>query len=187
MDGAAVELDDVADDRQAEPEPAVGPRGNALGLPESIEHVRKELGRDALPRIDHPDLSLALHETLAAGTILGALTTTLDLATATMSAPLPAAIGPLRLAHPAILLALANQLFVSNYELGPWIHAASEVTNFAAAHDGDTVTLCGRIAQKYERKGHEFAVLDIVVSRGDVVAQRIVHTAIWQPSARLVG
>ena len=61
MDGAAVELDDVADDREAQPEPAVRPRGHALGLTESVEHVGKELGGDALPRVGHADLRLALH------------------------------------------------------------------------------------------------------------------------------
>ena len=48
VDGAAVQLDEVAHDRQAR---ARGRRARAsvaaVGLPEPLEHVRQEVGRDA--------------------------------------------------------------------------------------------------------------------------------------------
>ncbi len=123
----------------------------------------------------------ASHEALARGTILGTLTTTLDLATDRMSAPLSAALGEQRAAHPAVLLSLANQLLAHNVVLGPWIHAASDVTNFSRAHDGETLTVRGRVAEQYERKGHEFVVLDVLTSCGERPIQQVLHTAIWQP------
>lgn len=120
-------------------------------------------------------------ETLAPGTVLGTLVKNLDLTTASYSAPLHAAIGAARLAHPAILLALANEIFLSSVALGPWIHVGSEIANFATAQDRDTLTIRGRVVDQYERKGHEFVVLDIVIAKDDRVIQHVRHTAIWQP------
>ena len=55
MTVTAVQLDEVADDGEPEPEPAVLSRGAHVGLPESVEDERQELGRDALPRVVHAD------------------------------------------------------------------------------------------------------------------------------------
>ena len=120
-------------------------------------------------------------ETLVAGAVLGTLMTSLDLAHARMSAPLPAYVGEARLAHPAILLALANEILVRNFVLGPWIHAASEVTNFSAARDGEVLELRGKVEEAYERKGHQFVVLKILTLSGTRVIQGVRHTAIWKP------
>ena len=46
---AAVQLDQVLDDRQPQPEAAVAARGRGVRLAEALEHVRQELGRDAVP------------------------------------------------------------------------------------------------------------------------------------------
>ena len=123
----------------------------------------------------------ASHESLALGTVLGTLRTTLNLAAKQVSAPLAAAIGEDRLAHPAILLALGNEILMRNVLLGPWIHAASALKNFSAARDGEELTVRARVADKFERKGHEFVVLDVVTSSGERAVQYIRHTAIWQP------
>jgi acyl dehydratase len=126
---------------------------------------------------DRPD---ATHEMLAQGAVLGTLTKMLNLEEARMSAPLPAAIGRDRAAHPAVLLNLSNELLIRNVVLGPWIHAASEVVNFSKAHDGEALTVYGRVLEKYERKGREFVVLDVVVRAGERVVQTVRHTAIWR-------
>ena len=47
-DGAAVQLDDLADQREPEAQSAVAAARRRIGLPEAIEHVWQELGRDAL-------------------------------------------------------------------------------------------------------------------------------------------
>ena len=47
-DRAAVQLDQLLDDRQAQPQAAVAAGGGGVGLAEAVEHVRQELGRDAL-------------------------------------------------------------------------------------------------------------------------------------------
>ena len=115
--------------------------------------------------------------TLAIGTVLGALRRPVA-SEARMSAPLDASIGGR--AHPALLLALANRIFVENYELGPWIHVSSEVRKFRAAKDGEIVDVRAKIVGRYERKGHEFVVLDVLLSGAEPI-ERVRHTAIWQP------
>lgn len=124
---------------------------------------------------------VASRETIQAGALLGTLEKTLDLSKPGVSAPLDAFIGPERFAHPAIMLSLANELLMQNYTLGPWIHSSSEVRNSQAARDGEQVQVRGKIADAYERKGHEFVVLDVAILSGDRLLSRIRHTAIWKP------
>jgi hypothetical protein len=124
------------------------------------------------------DQRKASAETLAAGTVMGSLTERLDLKNARMSQPLDPAID--KNAHPAILIALANRIFVSNYELGPWIHVASEVRKFRSVQDGEELQVCARIDQQFERKGHEIVVFDVLISAAGPI-EHIRHTAIWRP------
>jgi acyl dehydratase len=125
----------------------------------------------------------ASRESLMPGTVLGAWTERLDLAQSTISAPLDSSIDGH--AHPAVLLALANRIFVENYELGPWIHVSSEVRKFRAVKDGENIQVHAQIADAYEKKGHEFVVLDAVLDGvlggiSDPI-EYIRHTAIWRP------
>jgi acyl dehydratase len=135
---------------------------------------------------DYPDeypliKTIASRETIEAGKILGSLDKTLDLSQPGLSAPFDAFIGLERCAHPAVILGLANELLMHNYSLGPWIHSASEVRNAHPAHDGEHLRVRGKIVDAYERKGHEFVVLDVAVLSGEVLISRICHTAIWKP------
>jgi acyl dehydratase len=98
-----------------------------------------------------------------------------------MAAPLDAFIGEERFAHPAILLALANELLVRNFVLGPWIHSSSEVRNASPVRGGETITVHGRVADAFERKGHEIALLDVALWVGPRLAATFRHAAIWKP------
>ena len=129
----------------------------------------------------------ASHETLALGSVLGTLVERLDLSQSRVSAPLDGAVGPDRLAYPAVLLALANEILATNVELGPWIHVASEVRKFSTVRDGENIRVLGRVEDLYERKGHEFVVLDVVIVVEDRVAEHVRHTAIWRPRQRLTA
>ncbi len=120
-------------------------------------------------------------ESLAVGTVFGTLIRALDAAGSKMSAPLDPVIGPQRCAHPAVLLALANEILVRHVELGPWIHVASEVRKFAAVHDGDPIRVRGIVTEQYQRKGHEFVVLHVAIVVNGRVAEQVRHTAIWRP------
>jgi acyl dehydratase len=141
-------------------------------------------------RGDIPEISAACstakqeasRETMQPGMLLGTFEKTLDLSQPGISAPLDAFVGPERFAHPAIILGLANELLMRNYSLGPWIHASSEVRNSKPARDGELLEVRGKIADAFERKGHEFVILDVaILSAGDLVS-RIRHTAIWKPA-----
>ncbi len=82
----------------------------------------------------------------------------------------------------AILLQFANEVLVRNFRLGPWIHAASEITNWSAARHGDEISARGRIHDCFERKGHEFVVFDVMlIANGDRLVQTVRHTAIYRP------
>src|SRR5690349_21456569 len=84
--------------------------------------------------------------------------------------------------HPAVLLGLSNRIFVSNFILGPWIHAGSELTNFGVARHGDEIVVKGRVEDRFPRKGHEFVVLDLSLrTNGGRPIQRVRHTAIYRP------
>jgi len=123
----------------------------------------------------------ASRETLLPGIHLSPLVRRLDLAQARITAPLDPFIGPERRAHPAILLSLTNEILMSNYELGPWMHTASEVRNFSSARDGELIRVQARIEDRFERKGHEFVVLDVAMLGEDRLIGQVRHTAIWRP------
>jgi acyl dehydratase len=137
--------------------------------------------KDVPPVHPMPDRVLASREAMRPGTILGTIEKTLDLSEPGMSAPLDAFLGEERFAHPAVILALANEILIQNYILGPWIHSSSEVHNLSPVRDGDCLQARGKIVDAYERKGHELLVLDVAILKGEVPATRIRHTAIWQP------
>lgn len=85
-------------------------------------------------------------------------------------------------AHPVALLERANHLLMRNFKLGPWIHAASQLVNYSAARPGETAEARGRVVDCFERKGHEFVVLDILLTAGDGrPVQQVRHTAIYRP------
>ncbi len=58
-DRPAVELDEVADERQPQAEAAVRTRAGRVALPEALEHVGKEVGADAGPRVLHHHVHVA--------------------------------------------------------------------------------------------------------------------------------
>lgn len=111
-----------------------------------------------LPAVRPP----ASAESLAPGRVLG-----------TLYAALPAP-------DEEALLTLSNRLLMQNVQLGPWLHAASEIRHFSLALDGERLSVRGRVAERFERKGHRFVVLDIVVTASDRLVQHVRHTAIYE-------
>ncbi len=55
VDVSAVKLDEVADDRESEPEPAGLLRGRSIRLAKAVEDEGKEFGRDAFARVGDAD------------------------------------------------------------------------------------------------------------------------------------
>jgi hypothetical protein len=66
--------------------------------------------------------------------------------------------------------------------LGPWMHVGSRVEHFAAARIGDELTATARVTANYEKRGHHFVDLDVLVyaNRATPVA-RLTHISIYRP------
>jgi hypothetical protein len=161
----------------------------------AVASLSKQSTRAAYPRLeDYPQAPLsdlearpvASRDSLAAGTVLGTLTETIGVDNLnlleSLDERLPIYFGAEAVAHPFVLLRMANQILMSNYKLGPWIHAASDLTGWSAARVGDEICVRGRIAECFEHKGHEFAVLDLLLVANDRrVVQQVRHTTIYLP------
>jgi acyl dehydratase len=127
-------------------------------------------------------------EVLVPGTTLGTLEERLTVpdraVLRSLDERLPIYSGEIAVAHPFVLLGLSNQILMKNYKLGPWIHTASDLTNWSAARDGEEISVRGRIADCFDRKGHEFVVLDLLLVAYDArIVQHVRHTAIYRPRA----
>lgn len=83
------------------------------------------------------------------------------------------------LAHPGWLLLDANDVLVRSVALGPWIHVGSRIDNLRPVTDGQEVTTRARVTGNFERKGHRFVDLDVVIAADGLPAAVIHHTAIW--------
>ena len=142
-----------------------------------------------LPAIDaRPPAS---REACVPGKTLGTLSEQLDLRAAEsgflqrIDERLDLYYGGNAVAHPAMLLAMANHSLMHNFELGPWIHTASDLINLSEARDGEEISVRGRVLDCYERKGHEFVVLNLLlVANGERMIQQVRHTAIYKPRTK---
>lgn len=145
----------------------------------------------------YPQATLPEYETrpaasraaIVTGAPLGTLKEKIDLADRTQLEALDERLdiyyGAGAVAHPFILLGLANKALMHNFRLGPWIHAASDLINRSVARDGDEISVRGRIADCFERKGHEFIVLDLLlVADESRVVEQVRHTAIYRPRVK---
>jgi acyl dehydratase len=83
-------------------------------------------------------------------------------------------------AHPGWLLLFANWALAANVQLGPWIHTGSAATFYRPLYDGERLELRGRVADVYERKGHELVDLDLLYVVAGRAVQRVRHTAIYR-------
>ncbi len=88
--------------------------------------------------------------------------------------------------HPAWLLRQANLIVDRNFALGPWIHVASSIHNHARVHNGEIIEVRAKVQDLFERKGHEYADLDVVLMiDGDParIAMRVLHRVIYRLAA----
>ena len=83
--------------------------------------------------------------------------------------------------HPGILLRQCNRIFSEHFILGPWIHVASDITTYRPCQVGEALEIRGVPVQKFEKKGHAFTVLDILILTAGGAVQRVKHTCIFRP------
>lgn len=96
------------------------------------------------------------------GEALGALETTLRL-------------------EPAWPARLGNEVLMANVQLPPWIHVETRTRHLASVRDGEPVEVRALVAAAWERRGHRFVDLDVLVigEAGRPLAQ-IRHIAITE-------
>jgi hypothetical protein len=88
-----------------------------------------------------------------------------------------------RAVHPGQLLRLADSILAANVELPPWMHVSSRARFFDVAHWDERVSTRARLLDLFEKKGHRFVQLDVLVTgpRGPVM--RVApYTAIYRPA-----
>ncbi|MBK6659322.1 MAG: MaoC family dehydratase [Proteobacteria bacterium] len=83
------------------------------------------------------------------------------------------------LVHPAWLLRQANILLDRSVALGPWIHTASDIQHLGIVRPDEAITVRGEVIGLSQRKGHDYADIDIVIETTQPV-MRILHTAIYR-------
>lgn len=86
-----------------------------------------------------------------------------------------------KLVHPAFMLRLSNFALKDNVKLGAWIHAASSIRHCALARAGESLAAHALVAANYERNGHRYVDLDVViVADGIRAVAQVRHTAIYR-------
>jgi hypothetical protein len=86
------------------------------------------------------------------------------------------------LVHPGTILHIGNWALRHNVVLGPWMHVGSRIEHFAAARLGDEISAKALVTGNYEKKGHLFVDLDVLVyANRTVPVARIAHISIYRP------
>ena len=86
-----------------------------------------------------------------------------------------------KLVHPALMLRLSNFALKDNVKLSAWIHAGSSIRHCGLAHAGESLAAHAEVAANYERNGHRFVDLDVViVADGIRAVAQVRHTAIYR-------
>jgi hypothetical protein len=85
------------------------------------------------------------------------------------------------IAHPGWLVRGANSVLSRTVRLGPWIHVGSDGVHHGHVADGARVSTRGCVADAYERKGHKFVELDVLVLADEQPVMSIRHVAIFEP------
>ena len=85
------------------------------------------------------------------------------------------------LVHPGNILRMCNFALFRNVKMGPWIHVGSKVQNLGLARAGEPLSARSRVLANYEKKGHRFVDMDVLVLSGERPVAHVLHTAIYQP------
>ena len=79
-------------------------------------------------------------------------------------------------ANPAFVLGMSNWALAANVRMSPWLHLQTWHQNFAAIPPGSELVVEQRIADLFEKRGHEFVDVDLAAFQLDgrpVVSARL--------------
>lgn len=136
-----------------------------------------------------PDPRLEAHpESFSPGAWLGSLSTSITKADAISQL---AEVGETssiyqreQVIHPGHLLRFADSLIAANVDLPPWMHVGSVLQHYGLVHWDEHISVRARVVQAFERKGHHFVQLDVVLLGEDESPRLRVrpYTAIYRPA-----
>lgn len=69
------------------------------------------------------------------------------------------------LANPSFVLGLTNWVLAANVRMSPWLHLETESRHFRAIEPDTALVVEARVADLFEKKGHEFVDVDVDVYR----------------------
>jgi hypothetical protein len=86
--------------------------------------------------------------------------------------------------HPAHLLRFADSLIAANVDLPPWMHVGSVLRHDGLVHWDECISARARVMHAFERKGHDFVQLDVLLLGEDGSPRLRVqpYTAIYRPA-----
>jgi acyl dehydratase len=157
--------------------------GLAEGVP-AVPPDRRGYPAAPLPLADErPRVS---REVLAAQPVLGTPELVLDASTAQgflgrVAEPLALYRGSGAPAHPGLYLHEANRALSRNVVVSPWIHVESEGRHLGPFRVGERLETRARVGTLFERKGHQFVELDLLLlAEGVRPVAHIRHKAIYE-------
>lgn len=85
--------------------------------------------------------------------------------------------------HPGYMLRQANMILKQNYEIGAWIHVGSVIDHHDQARVGDIIETRAQVVLDYERRGAQFAELNVNILAGEnrVPCMAVRHIIIYRP------
>jgi MaoC like domain len=88
-----------------------------------------------------------------------------------------------RIVHPGHLLRFADSILAANVRLPPWMHVSSRARFFNVAHWGEQLSVRATRGELFEKKGHRFVQLDVLVAGAEGPVLRVEpYTAIYAPA-----
>lgn len=76
---------------------------------------------------------------------------------------MPAVFAERGYANPAFVLGLTNWVLAGNVCMSPWLHLQTGSQNFRAIPNGTELVVEARIADLFEKRGHEFVDVDVSI------------------------
>lgn len=99
-----------------------------------------------------------------------------------VSEPLPMYREPRAPAHPGLYLDQANRGLDRNVRVSPWMHVESHGQHFGLVRMGEQLETRVRVNSLFEKKGHEFVELDLLLlADGTRPVASVRHVAIYKP------
>lgn len=82
--------------------------------------------------------------------------------------------------HPGYVLRAANRVLSNHFILPAWIHVSSEVRFHAVPRAGQRILLHAVPVEKYEKKGHQFAVVNMRMEADGATCVEVIHKLIFR-------